>query len=186
MGHPELEKLLKQWGAPPRAARIALDGATETAAIGHVRSFLNDYSLGTSNIMVLAGGVGVGKTVAATWAMVHLPMNTHSSYGTRRFRHISQLCEIGLYGGDEAKRERDILKGGRMLVLDDVGTEHMTETFQTMFDGLINARYEDDGATIITTNLSSETFRERYGVRIYDRLRGRGAWFEISHESLRG
>jgi DNA replication protein DnaC len=179
---PDLARRAKDWGIPKRALRIALNGPMDTEAIHYAREFMTDFHGGTSSIMVLAGGVGVGKTIAAAWIMTQIPQ----PFGARRFRHISELATTGLYGGDDDKKERATLKSCKVLVLDDVGTEHLTDTFQTLLDGLMNARYEDDGATVLTTNLTSEQFLSRYGKRIYDRLRGRGQWYDIAHESLRG
>lgn len=182
----EIAKRLKEWGCPPRAIRVALDAPQQTEALQYTRTFINDHANDDASILVLAGGVGVGKTVASVWAMSQIPFNRHGSYGSRRFRHVSVLCEIGLFGSEDNKRERDTMKQCRVLVIDDIGTEHKTDVFQTLFDGLMNERYEHDGATILTTNLTSDTFLERYGKRIYDRIRGRGQWYEIGHESLRG
>lgn len=180
----DIEKRSREWGIPPRVIATA-QRPRPTDAINYASEFMQRYQSGESNIMVLAGGVGVGKTVAAAWLMMQLPPNQHGSYGVRRFRHISEICEVGLYGDAEERAERQTVKRSQVLVLDDVGTEHLTDTFRTLFDGLMNARYEDTGATIITTNLPSEKFLERYGQRIYDRLCGRGEWYEIAHESLR-
>lgn len=191
----EITKRMHDWGVPDRAARIVIGGCKPTQAIDFAAQFVGDYDQDRSNILVLAGGVGVGKTIAAAWVMMQVVAPAFNGrfdgfasagFGVRRFRHVSELIETGLYGGDEGKKERQLIKAARVLVIDDVGTEHMTDTFQTLFDGLINARYEHDGATVITTNLTSETFLSRYGRRIYDRLRGRGQWFDIGHESLRG
>jgi DNA replication protein DnaC len=184
----EIAKRMKEWGCPQRAIRIALDTPAQTEAMQYARTFLREHAESDeAGILVLAGGVGVGKTVASVWAMSQYPTNASGSYGARRFRHVSELSELGLYGGDDQKREREVLKNlCRVLVIDDIGTEHKTDQFQTLFDGLMNARYEQDGITILTTNLTSDTFLERYGKRIYDRIRGRGQWYEIAHASLRG
>lgn len=182
----DIRRLMKQWGVPARIAEIALR-AQYTDAIQHASEFLSVVvPRDDKNILVLAGGVGVGKSVAAAWTAMSLPPNGYGAFGVRRFKHTAELCELlSSYDADQ-KKERDLLKSCRVLVLDDVGTEHMTEAFQTFFDGLVNARYEHDGITVITTNLTSDLFRERYGLRIYDRLRGRGAWYDIAHASLRG
>lgn len=179
----EAIRMAREWGAPPRAIQTA-SRARDTDAIRWAKEFIEAWQRDDVGMMVLAGGVGVGKTVAAVWAMMAIPQNQHGAWGIRRFRHISDLCEMGF--GDEERKERQQLRHAHVLVIDDLGTEHLTEKIQTMLDGLINARYEDTGATIITTNLPSEQFSARYGKRIYDRLCGRGAWYDIPHESLRG
>ena len=180
----ELMRLMTEWGVPPRARKLLVEqGARDTQALAHARTFADAFVRDDASILVLADGVGVGKTIAACWAMANVDA---PKWGARRFRHIAQLVETGLYGGELERAERKQLRDAKFLVVDDIGSENMTDTFQTMFDGLMNQRYESLGATILTTNLTSQQILERYGKRIYDRLRGRGEWYEINHESLRG
>jgi hypothetical protein len=56
------------------------------------------------------------------------------------------------------------------------------------FDELISARYDGGqrGATILTTNLMPDTFQERVGPRVWDRLQELGQVVLCVGESLRG
>jgi len=57
-----------------------------------------------------------------------------------------------------------------LLVLDDLGAETVTGWVQDRLYMLVNRRYEDMGRTIVTTNCSDATLRERVGERVESRL----------------
>lgn len=57
-----------------------------------------------------------------------------------------------------------------LLVIDDLGCETVTGWVQDRLYLLVNRRYEDMGRTIVTTNCSDATLRERIGERVESRL----------------
>lgn len=185
-------RMVNVWGCPSREARmIATADYRATEALGYAKSFVEDLVRpGEASIMVLAGPTGVGKTVAACWAAHHArpldPVTGKLVIGGVRFRHVNDIAEQSLYLGDsDDKKHKMDVRNAACLVLDDVGAELRTDAFLAMIDALINYRYGSAGVTCITTNLPVDDFRARYGARVVDRIRGRGVWYDISHESLR-
>ena len=131
-------------------------------------------------LVVLAGGVGVGKSVAAAhWLATKLGDVTPGPHMGRRWYVFGTLPPFGpLF--DEACRVR-------AAVLDDVGTEVHDESdrSRSMMDAIVNERHSNGRSTCITTNLDAARFRERYGERVYDRLRGDGIWYAVAGKSRR-
>ena len=125
--------------------------------------------------LVLAGGVGCGKTQAAAWCVQH----------RGRFVDVARLARMSRY--DE--REMAPLELTPVLAIDDLGTEYLDPRgfYQSLLDGLVNARCSEGRKTVITTNLASDAFRARYGPRLWDRVRtGRaGRYYESQGASLR-
>jgi DNA replication protein DnaC len=80
------------------------------------------------------------------------------------------------------------LERASALVVDDMGAEYMDDkgAFRSFVDGLMNARYADGLATVLTTNLNGQTFADRYGTRFADRLREAGRFVELRGTSMRG
>lgn len=179
------------WGIPAAKVAMVLDGVNDTTMLTHTKEWFEGARRGDGKpILVLAGPTGVGKTVAAAWAMFHA--DPILPYGGKwrteqapRFRHASTLTEITGYS-DECKAERVALKNTKCLVIDDIGAEIATEHFLSMFDALFDARYGGYGYTILTTNLTNELFSARYGPRVYDRIRERGEWYDVTEPSMRG
>lgn len=167
-----------------------------TPAIGFVQEFMAECSQMTEHganaktFCVLAGPLGTGKTVAASYVLAHgRPPRTVGSWRSHEqplFRHVGNLTSSCTLLGDADAREREVLRRAKILVVDDLGAEEDRRGFHPYLDWLINARYGASGWTVLTTNLPMESFRHRYGERIYDRLKHRVLWFDLDHDSLRG
>jgi DNA replication protein DnaC len=160
----------------------------ETDAIKTALAFVADPNM---TFLVLAGGVGVGKTTASVRAAleaerVAVRNNRHS--GGIRLSFIA-AAEIGKAAGynDESRKVWGDLERCGFLIIDDLGTEHADKSgwFASAFDGLINTRYAECRRTIITTNLDIATFKATAGERILDRIRECGQFYTVPGESLR-
>jgi hypothetical protein len=186
---------LERMGVPYREALLVLDedpageAFRETVCIEHARVFLERADAGRRNVLVLAGNVGTGKTVASIYVadVARPPLRFGRTWGGRsgRFRQATELVNMGLYGKEE---EREALSGAPVVVMDDVGSEYVDNAgvYLCFLDWLLDKRYGSAGYTVITTNLEADHFRQRYGERLYDRLRHRADWFDIGGDSLRG
>lgn len=172
------DRLAIERGVPKRCMRV-LDSADlrETRARSAAQEWVTGRLSKTEPrcFLVLAGGKGCGKTLAAAeLARLH--------YGT--FVDVGHVVRVGQYDAEPLKA----LQEDPFLVIDDLGCEYVDAKgyFHATFDGLINARYANERATVITTNLPAKAFAERYGERVADRLREAGKYVEITDLSLRG
>lgn len=166
----------RSFGLCARCPELAIDAALvakETAGIRAARKWLESEK----PFLVIAGSVGSGKTTAATWAVMRSGMMA---------RHIraSELASIAPFG--ESAGRWKALRDMRLLVIDDLGTEHPSEWWKSNFDGLIDARHGAKLRTIITTNLSPTQITDAYGLRISDRLRQSSIYAACGAQSLRG
>lgn len=200
---------IKRWGVAVQDAKIV--GTPEllkpTLAIQYADAFMAskgvvddaDSNSGDQResqprkktIAVFAGPLGVGKTIAAAHVLANgVPqriVGTWTSENAPRFLHAESVFAGSKLVGDNDTKMRRSLERARVLVIDDLGLEKdPRKTFQPYMDWLVNTRYGGDGWLVLTTNLTVEEFRKRYGERIYDRMRHRANWYEIAHESLRG
>jgi DNA replication protein DnaC len=66
----------------------------------------------------------------------------------------------------------DRLADADLLHIDDLGAEHRTEWVLEQLYSIINARYQDERSTIVTSNLSRDELAEQLGERIVSRLEG--------------
>lgn len=74
-------------------------------------------------------------------------------------------------GGECAQDVTDKYCRAKLLVLDDVGTEKMTEWAEERLFEIIDYRYNEILPTVITTNLTPDAMKVAVGDRIYDRIR---------------
>ena len=74
------------------------------------------------------------------------------------------------------------------IVIDDIGTEEIVNDYGTKIDAVENAIFEaeDDLKTLfLTSNLDASSIKERYGERIYDRIKRLCKVVFFNGESLR-
>jgi hypothetical protein len=98
----------------------------------------------------------------------------------------NELARTAFARDGEASKVDEAIEA-MVLILDDLGTEHIgkTKAFLAVLDEIVNRRHALCMRTLITTNLAREEIRERYGARVYDRLRD-GLAVECGGPSLRG
>jgi DNA replication protein DnaC len=148
--------------------------------------------------LVLSGGVGVGKTVAAAYAVSLVPPRIPVPGCEEQFpsffrsappglfckaREIATLSQFDADGWDR-------FHGAPLLAIDDLGAEALDEKGWALSAilGLLDRRYDDEARTVITTNLGVDGVRARYGKdggRLFDRLKETADWAELGGASLR-
>lgn len=123
-----------------------------------------------SRMVLLGGGIGTGKTVAAGWRLAE------TGYG--RFVKATAYAAIAL--SDDGQSKRDAIKSERFLVVDDLGQEPPQIGWR-MAD-LLDARYDGNGTTIITSNLNDTEIGKRYGAQLVDRINERGGYVNCTEK----
>ena len=66
----------------------------------------------------------------------------------------------------------DRLADADLLHIDDLGAEHRTDWVLEQLYTIINARYEDERATLVTSNLGPDELAAQIGERTVSRLEG--------------
>jgi DNA replication protein DnaC len=143
------------------------------AVVSVVRRYVRDLeaNLDAGRGLWFEGDVGTGKTTLAmlvsksalaagrTVAIYSLPRLLAELRKT--FDESSDLKFLQLL---------DSLASVDLLHIDDVGAEKTSEWVLEQLYSIINARYEDERAVVITTNLTHEELREQIGERTVSRL----------------
>lgn len=128
-------------------------------------------------VRALSGGVGFGKTVTAVWWLAH-----HGGSKPAYLR-AAALEAAGRYD----KKTRSLWSEASSMVLDDLGAEYADSkaNFLAALDEIVDVYNSDGRALIITTNLLSDAFLERYGERIASRIREGQGWCKVVGRDLR-
>lgn len=137
---------------------LALEGARQFVAGGKA-------------ILLLAGGVGCGKTTAGCWVAREV--------GGARPRRVraTDLERRGRYD----REFTGWLDERTMLVLDDLGAEPIDGKgyFAALIDELVDDAWENRRRLVVTTNMGREQLRERLGPRAFSRLTDRAATMAV-------
>ena len=149
----------------PEIGRVAPDVVQE------VRRYVRDIgeNLDAGRGLWLMGDVGTGKT---TLAMIVSKAALEAGrsvaiYSLPRLLNLVRAAietEAGMVGFLERLAAVDLLH------IDDLGAENTTEWVLEQLYSIINTRYEDERAMIVTTNLKYEDLIDQLGERTVSRL----------------
>lgn len=158
---------------------MALSGATlnswqpDGAPVRAVREWSQVWPM-TRSTLVLTGPVGRGKSHLAVGAMKAV-WERHGKRG--RFWVVPELLDrIRATYSEETRREtveavHDELARTPVLVLDDLGTEKATDWAGEQVFKIIDRRYREGLAMIVTSNLEVGSLDARLYSRLMDRQR---------------
>jgi chromosomal replication initiation ATPase DnaA len=169
------EVSLESWGIPRAAAKL-LEAPGKTQAIEAVGTWLKMQP--PVPFLLLLGARGVGKTVAAWWAV---------ALRAGRYVTAMDLVRAGSFDRDFWESLRSV----PLLAIDELGMEGIDQSgwfFANLYD-LLDHRMSRNRRTILLSNLDVPAFKARYCAgameRLYDRLRTTGKVVEINGESMR-
>lgn len=143
-----------------------------TESVQKVAEYLKDTQ---GKHLCLLGRVGTGKTLLATKI---LPILFQMQYN----KFFTSIKAVNL--ADELR----VAKRNNFVIIDDVGTESDAMDFGnkiSQFSEWIDTLENRSSMSIITTNLSADQIKQRYGMRTYDRIRGLFKVITFNEKSMR-
>lgn len=189
------ERMAESFGLSPKDMELLRTGlAHETQAM----VAMADPGL----LIALSGGPGTGKTTAASawlyrWATdetnwrYRQEFSEHGEFvGVRLFRGVAGMfissAKLARWPHYEEEKVKQLTSVTR-LVIDDLGAEYLDEKgfYLSLLDEVINERYAHRLPTLLTTNLTADAFKGRYGERIADRIRECGRFVALGSKSMR-
>lgn len=123
--------------------------------------------------LLLFGPPGCGKSYLVSAVVRRAKANGYSVLFERASKMLIRLRAT--YSSQSSNSELEMIEAlGRvdLLVIDDLGAEKKTEWSEQAIYSIIDERYSNSRAILITTNLSLEELEQRIGPRTMDRLVG--------------
>ena len=149
----------------------------------YVRNFNKNLQEGRG--LMFVGGVGTMKTTMAVAILRHSIDNGRGGFFIPMSSLLDTLSDMRERhdGGLLAFENR--IRNTPLLVLDDLGAEYDHTWVQCKVDAIINERYNRMRSTIVTSNLAPADIRDRYQLRIFDRLKNTNQLIVLRGDSLR-
>lgn len=144
------------------------------------------YPETTRSFVTVYGATGVGKThLAAFSANAFIDRGFEVTF-IKAYKLNELFLKAMLAPLGERQRILQPIYGCDLLVIDDLGSEEFYKNVTAEYLYMTIAEREN-GATIITTNLSPAMIKDRYQERVYSRLfsADKSAAFALSGEDLR-
>lgn len=141
-----------------------------------------------SNILVLLGPPGVGKTYIC--AALYNFMEDKFPHIAKRYWKESELFarirrDMSILEGDYAENVK-FLTDDLFIILDDVESTGITDWRKEALFTFIDARYNSKKPTVISSNLSPGLINEKLGERFHSRIMAvENAIIEIRGQDLR-
>jgi DNA replication protein DnaC len=149
----------------PEIARVAPD------VVQAIRRYVRDVDaqLDAGQGLWLMGDVGTGKT---TLAMIvsKAAIDAGRSVAIYSLPRLLNLIRAAIETDDGMVGFLERLAAVDLLHIDDLGAENMTEWVLEQLYSIVNTRYEDERAMIVTTNLKYEELVDQLGERTVSRL----------------
>jgi DNA replication protein DnaC len=166
-------KRMLELGIGSRTAESLVD-PKETQALREAKAWTDGWAL------VLIGGVGSGKTVAAAW----LASDALGKKQTVEWVATLQASRSSAFGPESEARERAWMRAD-LLVVDDAGAEFASDAWRSILAAVLDARWGNNLRTVITSNLKLAELKERLGARTMDRIAQDGRVVACGDVSLR-
>ncbi|MDE7243959.1 MAG: ATP-binding protein [Oscillospiraceae bacterium] len=176
LGGQSFETFSFEWYSPngwPEYGRSPLDNMRMVRAI--CEEYAQTFGPYSGNLL-FTGAPGLGKTFLSACIARRVSERGFSVvYDTAN--HVFQQFESSKFGHEnpyEEDPDREINRylNCDLLIMDDLGTELMSNFIQSVFYRIINDRLLSRRETVLSTNLTVDGLGDRYGEAVRSRIRG--------------
>lgn len=144
-----------------------------TDNLNKAKAFVKNFDKESSNLF-LYGEVGLGKTYLSSCIANELLSTGHTVLYQTAHQIINKLGEIKFnsYGEEPQSDIRDYIFGCDLLIIDDIGSEMVTEFSSSELNVCISERLIAKRSTILSSNLDFHGIKDTYGDRLFSRIMG--------------
>ena len=132
------------------------------------QQYARDFAPGAPSLL-FTGGTGLGKTYLSACIARAVAENGYSVVYDTAGKMFSDF-EAAKFGGDGDGTKKYL--GCDLLIIDDLGTEMVTQFTQSALYQVVNTRLMEGKATIVSTNLGKTQLQDKYLPAIVSRIWG--------------
>ena len=160
------------------------DGPNQQKALATCRSYAHEFPdrLKDGVCLIMVGAPGTGKTHLAFSILRYVSTKAAVEGGEHYQAIYTTVMDLfkrvkSTYSRDASETERDAIRSfteAHLLILDEVGVQHGSETELSIMFEVIDKRYQEMKPTIVVGNLSFSELCNYLGERVIDRMREGG------------
>src|SRR5215204_3287351 len=136
--------------------------------------------------LYLCGGVGTGKTHLAVAVLNELVRRKRvPSLFVTVPELLDNLREVYNKPGRDLDEWMDAVQNANFLVLDDLGSERVTEWVRERIFVIVNHRYRESLPTIFTSNIGPKDLAQQLGERTASRIIAMCEWIALEGDDYR-
>jgi DNA replication protein DnaC len=188
----DLPRALAKVGVPLRLQTATFEVAKDLPPdlVEALRTWVGESGRPPCGFVLLTGPPGCGKSFAAAATVA---VGLRGFYRRCEVRWLSEreyLADIRASFDDDGARNRRVLPSNdgrrvQLLILDDLAASRLTDWGRGEMAGLIEARYDEDLPTLITSNLSIDELAVAVDPRVASRIAGDGRIWRLPAKDLR-
>lgn len=145
-------------------------------------TFINNFGKQNENLLII-GKAGTGKTFLTHCIADELIKKGFSVLYTSAYGMITRLTKAAI--GEEDDAFERYINGADLLIIDDLGTERLTDFSESQLYNILNARLTSEKSIVISTNCNVADINEKYGERIVSRIFGNFTGVAMHDEDVR-
>ncbi len=156
------------------------------AVLADCMAYVKNFDSSDENLL-LCGGCGLGKTFLSS-AIANSLLEKGRDVLYVSCNALFPILEDMHFGRDVSESSEYIVKkldGCELLILDDLGSEFVTQFTSAELFRIINNRLISGGKMIISTNLNRNMLKKTYNERIASRITGSFSIMEFLGEDIR-
>lgn len=157
-------------------------------AYDEMLDYANNFNGKDDDFIIFTGDVGVGKTYLCSCVAKRV-MDKGFTVMYQSAPSMMKFLWDYYYSSFNLRKEEterfELIRNADLLIIDDLGTENMSEKSLSHFFQLLNERISRKKPLLISTNMGISDIRSHYDERVYSRIVGEFEVFTIVGDDLR-
>jgi len=137
----------------------------------------------TDNLLIY-GPIGTGKTHLCS-AIANYVLQAGVNVIYLKMGFLLDFIREAKFNREQENSRLDVLYRSGLLILDDLGTENLTDFAQEQLFLLLDERINHNLPWVISTNLSPNELDAHYELRLMDRIAGTAEFLKFTGDSIR-
>lgn len=159
---------------PKGSRKLTQKEYMEQIVLPRAAKYIEGFAQGSSHNIFMTGPAGTGKSYLSAAIAGKLMDSLHSCVYISA-GELGELFSDAVFARgntEQVEAKLDSVRNCELLIIDDLGTEFLTELIRAEFFSLLSRRLSMDLSTIISTNMDLNMVESAYGDRVASRIKG--------------